>query len=208
MWHGNYPCMRYSQYALSSGKTFSPRFTFITLQVKDQMPQPYTWEQLIAKAVSENIDLEANVKLNTSNTTPHPSGSPDQYEAWGACVSEVYVDCLTGRVEIERCDILYDCGVSMNVAVDIGQCQGAFIMGIGYFLMEEVMYGVDNNPAKLVNHNTWEYKPPSVKDIPIDFRVALLKNTKNPAGVLSSKAVGEPPLLLSTSVFLAVKVRK
>ena len=32
-----------------------------------------------------------------------------------------------------------------------------------------------------------EYKPPSAKDIPIDFRVELLKDALNPIGVLGSK---------------------
>ena len=34
-----------------------------------------------------------------------------------------------------------------------------------------------------------EYKPPSSKDIPIDFRVELLKDAPNPIGVLGSKGV-------------------
>ena len=32
-----------------------------------------------------------------------------------------------------------------------------------------------------------EYKPPAAKDIPQDFRVTLLKNSRNPNGILSSK---------------------
>jgi xanthine dehydrogenase/oxidase len=32
-----------------------------------------------------------------------------------------------------------------------------------------------------------EYKPPSSKDIPIDFRVELLRDAPNPVGVLGSK---------------------
>ena len=50
-----------------------------------------------------------------------------------------------------------------------------------------------------------EYKPPSTKDIPIDFRVDLLKNAPNPIGILGSKGMstscvsnGRLPLLFST----------
>jgi xanthine dehydrogenase/oxidase len=46
---------------------------------------------------------------------------------------------------------------------------------------------------------------PSVNDIPPDFRVSLLKSSANPRAVYSSKAVGEPPLLLANSVFFAIK---
>ena len=37
------------------------------------------------------------------------------------------------------------------------------------------------------------------------FNVRFLKDSPYPKGVLSSKASGEPPLILSTSVFMAVK---
>ena len=42
-----------------------------------------------------------------------------------------------------------------------------------------------------VNHSMHvyiqEYKPPCSQDIPVDFRVELLKNAPNPVGVLGSK---------------------
>jgi xanthine dehydrogenase molybdopterin-binding subunit B len=43
------------------------------------------------------------------------------YQIYGACVSEVEVDVLTGEVEIIQSDILYDTGKSLNPALDIGQ---------------------------------------------------------------------------------------
>ncbi len=77
-------------------------------------------------------------------------------------VSEVSVDVLTGQTQIERVDILYDCGESINPEIDVGQVEGAFIMGLGYWLTEKVKYDTDS--GQLLQHNTWVhnlcYKPP------------------------------------------------
>ena len=74
---------------------------------------------------------------------------------------------------------------SLNPLIDVGQVEGAFVMGVGYWLTEKLVF--DQVSGKLLTHNTWEYKPPSSKDIPIDFHVELLKDAPNPIGVLGSK---------------------
>ena len=55
---------------------------------------------------------------------------------------------------------------------------------------------------------TWEYKPLLANQIPTDFRVEFLKDSAFPLGIKGSKAVGEPPLLLSASIFTAVRCRR
>jgi xanthine dehydrogenase/oxidase len=76
-------------------------------------------------------------------------------------------------------------------------------MGLGFMLLEKAIH--DPVTGELLNPGTWDYKPPMVKDIPIDFRISFLENKPNPVGILGSKAVGEPPLLLSNSILLALK---
>ncbi|XP_060600285.1 uncharacterized protein LOC132753779 [Ruditapes philippinarum] len=76
-------------------------------------------------------------------------------------------------------------------------------MGIGYWLLEETIY--DEKTGKNLTNGTWDYKPPTSKDIPIDFRIQLLKDAPNPIGILRSKACGEPPLCMSCSVLFALK---
>lgn len=49
------------------------------------------------------------------------------------------------------------------------------------------------------------YKIPGFADIPGEFNVSLLKGAPNPRAVYSSKAVGEPPLFLASSIFFAIK---
>ena len=111
------------------------------------------------------------------------------YNVWGAGVSEVEVDILTGQMYVVRTDLLEDAGLSTSPIVDIGQVEGAFIMGLGLFTSEEIKH--DPITGELLTKNTWEYKPPAAKDIPQDFRVTLLKNARNPMGVMSSKGKTE-----------------
>ena len=107
------------------------------------------------------------------------------YNVWGAGISEVEVDILTGQMYVVRTDLLEDAGLSTSPIVDIGQVEGAFIMGLGLYTSEEIKH--DPTTGELLTKNTWEYKPPAAKDIPQDFRVTLLKNARNPMGVMSSK---------------------
>ena len=59
----------------------------------------------------------------------------------------------------------------MNGELDVGQAQGAFVMGLGFWLLEKVRYNPET--GKLLTNGTWEYKPPMSKDIPIDFRITF-----------------------------------
>jgi xanthine dehydrogenase molybdopterin-binding subunit B len=117
-------------------------------------------------------------------------------------VSEVMLDVLSGHHKILRTDILHDAGDSLNPHIDIGQIQGGFIQGLGWCTTEECKW---DNKGRLLNHSPDTYKIPAVSDIPEDFRVELLQNKPNPNAIRKSKAVGEPPLMLAISVWLAIK---
>ena len=49
------------------------------------------------------------------------SSKPLKYTSFGAACSEVEVNLLTGEKTILRSDLYFDCGRSLNPAVDIGQ---------------------------------------------------------------------------------------
>ncbi|ELT96232.1 hypothetical protein CAPTEDRAFT_209743 [Capitella teleta] len=130
--------------------------------------------------------------------------SAAQYQTYGVSSAEVELDILTGQSQINRVDMTYDCAISsINPKLDIGQAQGAFIMGLGYWLTEEIKY--DRITGKNINNSTWGYHPPLPKDIPVDFRIRFLKDAPNPDGVLGSKAVGEPPQCMSVCAPFALR---
>ncbi|XP_034939273.1 xanthine dehydrogenase 1-like [Chelonus insularis] len=162
--------------------------------VKAELSDP-DWQELVLAAYEKNISL----------TVHHMLGHKQEkkYDIYGVTVAEVEIDVLTGQHLIRRVDLLEDVGTSMNPEIDLGQAEGAYVMGIGYWTSEDIIY--DPKTGLLVNYRTWNYKPPGAKDIPIDFRVYFRRNAPNPNGVLRSKAVGEPPICMSYGIVLAIR---
>ncbi len=131
------------------------------------------------------------------------SGRPFFYFAYGAAVSEVVVDTLTGEYRLLRADIVHDCGDSLNPAIDLGQVEGGFVQGVGWLTSEELCW---NEAGELTTHAPSTYKIPTCSDLAADFRVQLLQNTANREDTIyRSKAVGEPPLMLGISAFHAIR---
>jgi xanthine dehydrogenase large subunit len=130
-------------------------------------------------------------------------GRPFYYFAYGAAVSEVVVDTLTGEWKLLRADILHDAGKSLNPAIDIGQIEGAFIQGMGWLTMEELVW--HPTTGKLTTHAPSTYKIPTANDCPPVFNVKLFDGQNAEDSIHRSKAVGEPPLLLPFSVFFAIR---
>uniref|UniRef100_A0A6J0V358 Xanthine dehydrogenase/oxidase n=1 Tax=Pogona vitticeps TaxID=103695 RepID=A0A6J0V358_9SAUR len=129
-------------------------------------------------------------------------GTAFLYFSYGVACSEVEIDCLTGDHKNLRTDIVMDVGNSLNPAIDIGQVEGAFVQGVGLFTLEELRYSPEGN---LYTRGPGMYKIPAFGDIPAEFHVSLLRDCPNSKAIYSSKAVGEPPLFLSASVFYAIK---
>jgi len=131
------------------------------------------------------------------------TGRPFYYYAYGAAVTEVVVDTLTGENRVLRTDILHDCGDSLNPAIDIGQVEGGYIQGVGWLTSEELWW---NDRGELGTHAPSTYKIPTCSDLAPDFRCELAQGMANhEKTIYRSKAVGEPPLMLALSAFLAIR---
>jgi xanthine dehydrogenase large subunit len=130
------------------------------------------------------------------------NGRPFFYFAFGASVSEVTVDTLTGEYKVYRVDILHDVGQSINPAIDIGQIEGGFIQGMGWLTSEELKW---DDKGRLLSNNPATYKIPAIGDTPEIFNVALYPRANDEDSIYHSKAVGEPPLMLANSVWCALK---
>ncbi|MGV2288937.1 xanthine dehydrogenase molybdopterin binding subunit [Trinickia sp. YCB016] len=163
------------------------------------------FEQLVNAAYLARIQLwsdgfYATPKVHWDAKTL--TGHPFYYFAYGAAVSEVIVDTLTGEWKLVRADLLHDAGQSINPAIDIGQVEGGFIQGMGWLTTEELWW---NRDGRLMTHAPSTYKIPAVSDTPAAFNARLFRNENAEPTVFRSKAVGEPPLLLPFSVFLAIR---
>ena len=173
------------------------------VRIRDQY---VSFDELIQQAYFGQVSLSSTGFYRTPKIYYDRSqarGRPFYYFAYGAACSEVIVDTLTGEYKMLRSDILHDVGASLNPAIDIGQVEGGFVQGMGWLTMEELVW---NDKGKLMTSGPASYKVPAVADMPLDLRVKLVENRKNPEDtVFHSKAVGEPPFMLGISVWCAIK---
>ena len=172
------------------------------------------------KAIAETLEMsfasaaksayEARVSLSSTGFYATPDitwdrkigrGRPFYYYAYGAAVSEVELDCLTGEARILRADILHDAGTSLNPALDRGQIEGGYVQGAGWLTTEELVW---DDAGQLKTHAPSTYKIPAVTDAPPIFNVDLWEGESPVPTIFRSKAVGEPPFMLAISAFAAL----
>uniref|UniRef100_A0A3B4XFT8 Aldehyde oxidase 1 n=1 Tax=Seriola lalandi dorsalis TaxID=1841481 RepID=A0A3B4XFT8_SERLL len=164
-----------------------------------------SWESWARAAFFEKISLSATGFYRGPDLHmdwDKMEGQPYAYFTYGACCCEVELDSLTGDYRTVRTDIVVDIGRSVNPSVDIGQIEGAFIQGVGFYTLEELKF----SPSGLLyTRGPSQYKIPAVCDVPLQFNVYLLSDSENPHAIYSSKGIGEPVLFLGSSVFFAIK---
>jgi len=165
----------------------------------------YSFAQLVRQAYLARVQLSATGYWRTPEIhfdRDRFTGQPFYYFAYGAAVSEVVVDTLTGESRLLRADLLHDVGRSVNPAIDRGQVEGGFIQGMGWLTMEEVVW---DEKGALLTHAPSTYKIPVASDCPPQLNAWLWERGENVRDVVyRSKAVGEPPLMLALSVFHAI----
>ena len=164
-----------------------------------------TFGELVNDAYMARISLSATGFYRTPKIhydTENHTGRPFYYFAYGAAVSEVLLDTLTGENRVTRVDILHDAGKSLNPALDLGQIEGGFIQGMGWLTTEELWW---DEAGDLKTHAPSTYKIPACSDRPDDFRMSIWDKGRNvEKTIYRSKAIGEPPLMLAISVFSAL----
>jgi xanthine dehydrogenase large subunit len=167
--------------------------------------QVVSFEQLAHEAYMSRVSLSSTGFYKTPKIhwdAEAARGRPFYYFAYGAAVSEVLLDTLTGENRVTRVDILHDAGQSLNPALDYGQIEGGFIQGMGWLTTEELWW---NDDGQLKTHAPSTYKIPACSDRPDDFRMMIWDKGRNVENTIyRSKAIGEPPLMLAISVFAAL----
>lgn len=164
-----------------------------------------TFAEVATRAHLARVSLSATGFYRTPKIhydRAHARGRPFFYYTYGAAVSEVIVDCLTGEYQLLRTDILHDVGRSLNPAIDKGQVEGGFVQGMGWLTCEEV---VRDAQGVLLSTGPANYKIPTAADMPPIFNVFLYSGDNREDTIFRSKAVGEPPLMLAMSVWAALE---
>ena len=163
------------------------------------------FEEVVLQAYLQRVQLFSTGYYSTPNLSfdkASGKGTPFAYYAFGAAVSEVEVDGFTGQYRLRGVDILHDVGDSLSPLIDRGQVEGAFIQGLGWLTLEEVVWDAE---GRLQTRGPSTYKLPTLEDCPEHFNVQLLEKATESAAVHGSKAVGEPPFMLAFSAREALR---
>ncbi|MBC2834998.1 xanthine dehydrogenase molybdopterin binding subunit [Paragemmobacter straminiformis] len=166
--------------------------------------EEYDFARVAAWAYQARVSLSSTGFYATPKITwdrIKGQGRPFLYFAYGAAVTEVVIDTLTGENRILRADLLHDTGSSLNPALDIGQIEGAYVQGAGWLTTEELVWDAK---GRLSTHAPSTYKIPACSDRPRIFNVSLWGKGNREETVGRSKAVGEPPFMLGISVLYAL----
>ncbi|MAZ04190.1 MAG: xanthine dehydrogenase molybdopterin binding subunit [Sneathiella sp.] len=178
--------------------------TFLPNRVKIGK-QTVAFKDLIHLAYMNRVSLSATGFYRTPKIhydAETYSGRPFYYFAYGAAVSEVIIDTLTGENKVVAVDILHDAGKSLNPAIDLGQIEGGYIQGMGWLTTEELFF---DDKGILKTHAPSTYKIPACSDRPAIFNMKIYDRGENvEETIFKSKAVGEPPFMLAISAFNAI----
>ena len=175
--------------------------------MKPKEGKPATFHDGVMGAMGAGLPLTTYGYYNgdkTGNLKGTPPNAPRfNYFVYAAAVAVTELDVLTGEIQVLSIDVVYDNGISLNPKIDLGQIEGGLVMALGWYMTEEII----SNPTTGVmqTNGTWDYHPPQSKDIPIEMNFHLLPNKPNAAGIVSSKFVGEPPMILANSIVFAAK---
>ncbi|MGQ9630398.1 MAG: xanthine dehydrogenase family protein molybdopterin-binding subunit [bacterium] len=129
-----------------------------------------------------------------------------QSPALSAQFAEVEVDPETGRVRVLRLVAAQDVGFAINPLSVEGQIQGGAAQGLGWGLMEGVIY----ENGRVVNAGFLDYKMPTACDVPPIEPVIV--EVASEAGPYGAKGVGEPPIVptsaaIANAIYDAVGAR-
>ena len=165
----------------------------------------YNWKTLVQQVFMKRINLSAKGHYATPVIHFDKSiekGHPFAYHVFGTAIITTTVDCLRGIYEIDAVHVVHDAGNSINHVVDLGQCEGGIVQGLGWMTLEEVIY---NEEGKLLSNALSTYKIPDIYSSPRELNVRFLNTDKNNLAILKSKAVGEPPLMYGIGAFFAIR---
>jgi len=165
----------------------------------------WDWEKLVMATFTRRISLSEHAHYTPPQIhfdLSREKGHPFAYHVYGTAIITVTIDCLRGIYEFDSVKVVHDFGSSMNVMIDIGQCEGGIVQGIGWMTMEEIVY---DKEGRLRSNALSTYKVPDIYSVPKEIAIHFLETKKDNLAIFRSKAVGEPPLLYGIGAFFALR---
>ena len=165
----------------------------------------WDWKKLVMATYARRISLSEHAHYTPPGIhfdTAKEKGHPFAYHVYGTAIITATIDCLRGIYEIDAVKVVHDFGSSMNYMVDLGQCEGGIVQGIGWMTMEELLY---NKEGKLMTNALSTYKVPDIYSVPKEITIHFLETDKDNLAVFKSKAVGEPPLMYGIGAYFALR---
>jgi xanthine dehydrogenase large subunit len=182
-----------------------------TIEIKDDWvyvagkKTEWDWNKLVMTAFVKRISLSEHAHYAPPGIwfdATKEKGHPFTYHVYGTAIINVTIDCLRGIYEIDSVKIVHDFGKTMNPMIDLGQCEGALVQGIGWMTMEELLY---NKEGKLLTNALSTYKVPDIYSVPKEISIHFLETEKDNLAIFRSKAVGEPPLMYGIGAYFALR---
>lgn len=165
----------------------------------------WNWNKLVMAAFIKRISLSEHAHYAPPGIwfdATKEKGHPFTYHVYGTAIINVTIDCLRGIYEIDSVKIVHDFGKTMNPIIDLGQCEGALVQGIGWMTMEELLY---DKEGKLKSNALSTYKVPDIYSVPKEIVIHFLETEKENLAIFRSKAVGEPPLMYGIGAYFALR---
>ncbi len=163
------------------------------------------WDDIVMRTYNRRISLSEHAHYTPPGIHFDAStekGHPFAYHVYGTAIVTVTIDCLRGVYETDSVKVVHDFGTSMNTMVDLGQCEGGIVQGIGWMTLEEIVY---DKEGKLRSNALSTYKVPDIYSVPKEITIHALDTKKDNLAVFRSKAVGEPPLMYGIGAYFALR---
>jgi xanthine dehydrogenase large subunit len=164
----------------------------------------WDWRKLVLATYTRRISLSEHAHYTPPVIHFDASiekGHPFAYHVYGTAILTVTMDCLRGIYHFDSVKVVHDSGKSMNKVIDLGQCEGGIVQGIGWMTMEEVIYDME---GRLKSNTLSNYKVPDIYSAPDQISIHFHETEKQNLAILRSKAVGEPPLLYGIGAWFAL----
>jgi len=122
---------------------------------------------------------------------------------------EVEVDTETGEVKVLRVVYAHDIGKVINPPGAEGQVEGGFQQGLGYALMENLVF--DQSSGACLSADFLNYKMPTAMEMPADIKCVFVES-EEPSGPFGAKSLAEPCLIvpapaIANAIYNAIGVR-